>query len=352
MNMLLNGTGIGSFTSALMAISEQGASGNFSELSFQDTEFAQLLSAQGKLPELLEELKSVLPPDQYVQLESMLTDGNNLPLAAVSTVPTPPPMKAEIKGLPALSEAPESLAIAVAPTKEGAVRPQSGVVTQVMPALSARYAGDASEAMPAADVNSRVTTGGHFSSLLLASVPSGIESGPSLVNPLSAVVTHSSLDQGLSLRPGAPTNPADLDLPLGAKGWDKALGERVLWMVGRSVQGAALRITPPNLGPIDIQLSLQQDQASVNFNVQHAAVREVLEASLPRLREMFQENNMQLVNVDVTHRDTRDQKSAAGDYQGGQEADAPFSGEPDEAAVPSESGVQTYRSQGLLDDYA
>jgi len=115
----------------------------------------------------------------------------------------------------------------------------------------------------------------------------------------------------LLLQTSSPVN-MNLEAPLGTKDWGEAVGERILWMVGRTIQGATLRVTPPHLGAIDIQLTMQQDQTSVSFTTQNGAVREALEAAIPRLREMFGESNLQLANVDVNQRQAEDQRGLFG----------------------------------------
>jgi len=115
----------------------------------------------------------------------------------------------------------------------------------------------------------------------------------------------------LLLQSSSPVN-MNLEAPVGTKDWGEAVGERVMWMVGRTIQGATLRVTPPHLGAIDIQLTMQQDQTSVSFTTQNGAVREALEAAIPRLREMFGESNLQLANVDVNQRQAEDQRGMFG----------------------------------------
>ncbi len=138
----------------------------------------------------------------------------------------------------------------------------------------------------------------------------------------------------------------------GDNGWDQAMGERILWMVGKQIQGAEVRINPPHLGPVEIRLSLQHDQASVSFAAHHAGVREALEAAIPRLREMLGENNLQLVSVDVGQRDKGEQRGpsdflqrlAAGESEHGQ-----LAGEGEDGpALP----LRTYYSEGMVDYYA
>jgi hypothetical protein len=189
-------------------------------------------------------------------------------------------------------------------------------------------------------------------------VANGLDAAPSgQLNMVSGVMASTALDTPTA--PRAMTQPMlDLAAPLGKGNWEQGLGERVLWLVGHSVQGASLRINPPHLGPIEIQLSLQNEQASVSFNAQHAVVREALEAAVPRLREMFGESNLQLVNVDIGQRDSGEARSQAGntganpDAEGDAKADSRGQGERSEEDSIAMAAADLYRSDGLLDDYA
>ena len=88
--------------------------------------------------------------------------------------------------------------------------------------------------------------------------------------------------------------------PVATKGWGSAIGERLMWMVKGDRQAARLKLNPPNLGPLEVRVSVNQDQTSVSFLAQHAVVRDALEAALPRLREMFDQQSMQLVRADIS----------------------------------------------------
>lgn len=114
--------------------------------------------------------------------------------------------------------------------------------------------------------------------------------------------------------------------PVGQRSWPAAIAERVMWMVQGEQQVAKLKLNPPNLGPLEVRLTLSQDQASVVFASQHAAVRDALEAALPRLRELMEQQSLQLVQADVQdpgHRrdgaadSARRTRAALGDQGGG-----------------------------------
>ncbi len=105
---------------------------------------------------------------------------------------------------------------------------------------------------------------------------------------------------------------------VGAADWGQAVGERLMWMVKGDQQMAELKITPPNLGPLEVKLTINNDQASVAFLSNHAAVRDALEAAIPRLREMMAQDALNLVNVDVGANRQQSQSQTGG--TGGQNA--------------------------------
>jgi len=88
--------------------------------------------------------------------------------------------------------------------------------------------------------------------------------------------------------------------PLAQGGWDQAVGERIQWMVNQKMQGARFRLNPAQLGPMEVRIQVQNDQASIQFSSAHSMVREALEAALPRLRDMFDASGIELVDVDVS----------------------------------------------------
>lgn len=93
----------------------------------------------------------------------------------------------------------------------------------------------------------------------------------------------------------------DMGVPqqVGAKDWSQAIADRVMWMVHGDQQFARLKLNPPQLGPLEVRVNVQQDQTSVTFLASHAATREALEAAMPRLRELFDQAALQLVRADV-----------------------------------------------------
>jgi flagellar hook-length control protein FliK len=87
--------------------------------------------------------------------------------------------------------------------------------------------------------------------------------------------------------------------PLAHPEWSKDLGERIVWMNSRAIPSAEIRLNPPHMGPISVRVDVADDQATVVFTAQHAIVRETLEASIPKLREMMGAQHLNLVEANV-----------------------------------------------------
>ena len=98
----------------------------------------------------------------------------------------------------------------------------------------------------------------------------------------------------------APAAQLQVDTPVGGPGWGTEMGQKVVWMVNEKQQIAQLHVNPPNLGPLDIKLTIDDHQTTAVFTSPHSSVREALESALPRLREVLAESGIMLGNASVT----------------------------------------------------
>jgi len=145
--------------------------------------------------------------------------------------------------------------------------------------------------------------------------------------------------------------PVVVSIPVGERGWDRAFGERIVWLVGQQIQAADVKLNPPHLGPVEVRLSLTGQDASVSFTVTHGAARDAIEQAIPRLRELFAEHQLQIVNVDVGQRDASSQASQGERW--GEAGGPPAAPQPAAVATDSEPMVRVQRSglPGLVDEY-
>ncbi|MEN8177462.1 MAG: flagellar hook-length control protein FliK [Pseudomonadota bacterium] len=171
-------------------------------------------------------------------------------------------------------------------------------------------------------------------------------SGAELTGQVSLTAVQ-ALNSTLPGRSAQLTLP--VDVPVGQPGWDKAVGERIQWMIGSNIQNAEVKLTPPHLGPLEIRISVQNDQASVSFIAAQLPTREALEAALPRLREMFGEANLNLVDVDVSQgggSDSNKHQEPGGELHAGSGMQESTVRDPQDAKLTRLAG------DGIVDDYA
>lgn len=131
------------------------------------------------------------------------------------------------------------------------------------------------------------------------------------------------------------------------------LRERISVMFNSRTQAAEIRLDPPDLGRMQIRVNLNQEQASVNFQVSSPQAREALEQSMPRLRELLAENGIQLADSNVSEQKSGGDGStgAGGDGDGftaGNSADEVEA----ELAEQTVVEVPTQSTDGRIDYYA
>lgn len=133
----------------------------------------------------------------------------------------------------------------------------------------------------------------------------------------------------------------------------QSLANRINLMNAKNMQAAEMRLDPPNLGSVRVQIRMDGDQATVIFQAANAHVRELLEQSLPKLREMMEAQGLMLADAQVSDESFagQDQGKGRGDLdQSGQQAGTGLnSGEKgsDEMEIPLLT-----QPLGLIDYYA
>lgn len=231
---------------------------------------AALSGLYGELQALLLQL----PPAQLAQVQQLVADGMALPQAASR-------LRA---ALPELSEFTTRMSFSGLLDRQLAVEVEGGVTDMparlISPAVSIA-------ALPA---HLSVPGLAEQSDPFALSTPVGLHGVP----PAQAVSVGSPASLAAQLL-GMP-----VPQQVGTRAWEGAIAERVQWMVQGDQQFARLKLNPPQLGPLEVRVSVHQDQTSVAFVAQHAATREALEAALPRLRELFDQASLNLVDAHVS----------------------------------------------------
>lgn len=232
------------------------------------------------------------------------------------------------------------------PTTLDQSRPESALLVQD----AAQLAG---KAAPAADTL--------FSQLLQVqageSKPQGDADSLSLarLTPLAEAVADDARQPLLGGQPVAEKADAvnaviqrSLQQPLMASDAGRQLGERLALMVRGDLQQATIRLDPPELGMMDVRITVQNDQTQVQIVVQNPQVREALESQSVRLREFLEQQGLSLSKLDI-----RDE--SGGKQHAGSDSDTGARGETGGPAAEDDSGEEPATpmawGQGLVDQF-
>lgn len=143
-------------------------------------------------------------------------------------------------------------------------------------------------------------------------------------------------------RPAAPVTHDAIATPVHSPRWADDFGTRVALMVRGGESTASLQLAPADLGPVDVSVFVKDSQATIHFGAAHSETRALLEASIPRLREMLAAQGFNLMDASVSQGFTRQSRPDA-------PAAVRFDGGEPEAEVVTTTRVTV---NGLLDTYA
>ena len=75
---------------------------------------------------------------------------------------------------------------------------------------------------------------------------------------------------------------------------------RVEWLKDMNIEQADLKLHPAELGMLEIHVSTADDATTVSFVTHNANARELIEDSMPKLRELLASQGMQLGESQVS----------------------------------------------------
>ncbi len=196
---------------------------------------------------------------------------------------------------------------------------------------------------PRADANSTILTSTNESMKFTSSEFTQLGGISNLSSTTPYASSTTSMPQSLGI-----------DSQVGQPKWGGELAQKVVWLSSQQQQVAEIRLNPAHLGPVEVMLNINSDQATVQFVSSHLAVREAIEASLPRLREMMAENGITLGDVSVGAESFQQQ---ADTKQNNKESsshgyDSHLTGMNDESMGKVESTISLNRHNGIVNTFA
>ncbi|WP_426136791.1 flagellar hook-length control protein FliK [Pseudomonas sp. PWP3-1b2] len=155
---------------------------------------------------------------------------------------------------------------------------------------------------------------------------------------------------------------ANAPLAMHQSGWTEEVVNRVMYLSSANLKSAEIQLQPAELGRLDIKVNITADQqAQVTFMSGHAVVREALETQSGRLREMFAQQGMGQVDVNVSDQsrgwqgqgqEQQQQNQARGVNGGGGRGDGGDSADHAEVAAAVAPVTQTVVGSSAVDYYA
>lgn len=188
-------------------------------------------------------------------------------------------------------------------------QPAAGTVRPAADAAAAAAASTDAAAQPDAAIDTS-----KFANLLAQerTEPAVLKDAQAASAPLTGPVQQASLNIA-QVAAGVATDK--IAARVGTPAWDNQVAQKIVWMVAGQEQSATLTLNPPDMGPMQVVLSVTNDQATVTFSANQLEVRQALENAMPKLREMMSESGIALGNATVDA-GTPDQRQAQGEQPG------------------------------------
>ena len=111
--------------------------------------------------------------------------------------------------------------------------------------------------------------------------------------------------------------PVNQPIAMHQSGWTDEVVNRVMYLSSANLKAADIQLQPAELGRLDIRVNMVPDQQTqVTFMSAHPAVREALDGQIHRLRDMFAQQGMGQVDVNVSDQSRGSQQGQDQAHQG------------------------------------
>ncbi len=171
------------------------------------------------------------------------------------------------------------------------------------------------------------------------------------LTPANMAITTSPRTEVVTSPILPPSISGTLDLQ--QSNWGRTLGQQLNWMVNNQMQEASIRVNPPDLGPIEVRLSLQHNQTNVTFFCHEAVVREAIANAIPQLREMLSNQGIYLNQAQVSDQSLARQQPGFGEQPPDKRNSGSAMVTPDQNPVIelTDHQLRSRHSLGMVDHY-
>jgi len=130
----------------------------------------------------------------------------------------------------------------------------------------------------------------------------------------------------------------------------------VMVMSSQNLKSAEIQLDPAELGRLEVRISVNQEQSQVTFASPHAGVREALDSQMHRLRELFAQQGMNQLDVNVSDqslsRGWQGQEGDSGKGRGGASSELLGADEELHSSAAEAARTTSVSARGLVDYYA
>ncbi|MBV4414001.1 flagellar hook-length control protein FliK [Enterobacteriaceae bacterium YMB-R22] len=130
--------------------------------------------------------------------------------------------------------------------------------------------------------------------------------------PEGNVVTHAN-----ALATASANAAPVLSQPVGTAAWQQALSQQVTMFTRNGIHNAELRLHPQELGALQLNIRMSQEQAQLHIVSENHHVRAALEAAMPQLRTALAEAGIALNQSSVSADNAAPWQQAGQEQNGG-----------------------------------
>jgi flagellar hook-length control protein FliK len=176
-----------------------------------------------------------------------------------------------------------------------------------------------------------------------------IENTNTVTMPVAQALPNSPWLNTAGISQNANVLMSQVATPFGNERWQTAMNQHVLNMVGSGDDVASLTLSPPDLGPIQVVLKVDNQSVNTSFITDNPLVRQALEDGLQDLRDRMESQGLELGQTFVGNGQQAEQHFEQSAKGSGKPAVA--TAETESAAVAT-TAVKTRVVRGLVDTFA
>lgn len=174
-----------------------------------------------------------------------------------------------------------------------------------------------------------------------------LENANTVTLPAAQALPNSAWLNTAGIAQNASVILSQVSTPFGNERWQTAMNQHVLNMVGSGDEVASLTLSPPDLGPIQVVLKVDNQSVNTSFITDNPLVRQALEDGMQDLRDRMQSQGLELGQTFVGNGHQAEQHFEQQSAKGNGKAAAET-----ETVAATQTAVKTTVARGLVDTFA